>query len=66
MSKPIAFRPAPIDQALIEKLMEQGQYGSNTELVRQAIISLAMSKLGEEHYNNIVLSTYNKGIHQEG
>lgn len=65
MSKPIAFRPGPIEQALIDKLMQEVQYSSNTELIREAIITLAMSKLDLPTYNNIVISTYSKSIQKE-
>lgn len=48
MIKPINFRPNEDDQDIIDLIMENLPIKNNSDLFRQAIFNLAISKFGEE------------------
>lgn len=51
MIKPINFKPKNTDMPIIELLMESGNYKNQSDLVRQALWQLAISKHGEAAIN---------------
>lgn len=62
MVKPINFRPTPVDQALINKLMESDKYKNTADLLRNAIMQLAMVSLDSSDYLSTIASGYEKDV----
>lgn len=60
--KPISFRPSSVDKALIEKLLETGQYKNATDLFRNALLNEARINLESAAYLQTVVHGYEKEV----
>lgn len=60
--KPINFKPSPFDAALIDKLLSTGKYKTNADLLRNAIMQLALVSLSEKEYLETIADAYQNDV----
>lgn len=60
--KPVNFKPSSIDQALINRLVETGQFKNTSDLFRNALLQLSIKTLEPEQYSRAIIQAYENDI----